>query len=483
MVHCLCEGLQNDAVCDSIFDVLSDADLFLDTICYFDHGWMFYKIYNSAIAKAKEQCKFKAIHQLLIARAFGEITWDYGATLTLLKEAEEIEKQNPLLILKVAMGKRMCYYGIHLLASRATAKGSEILETGISLLSSENTVLKVLSSQILALITPHTEKSSYYRNIVLTESANRPSLYAFFKDIQEDDCADEKENENPKASSQPLILALLINDIAYDNECDMKYKLGLQISQLQKTVEAEAQNDRLYLPLLLIVENALRKIKYKIERENPAALLLAIDNFIKENGRQNPDTAVRYYCIGKALYRQDNYDAALRSHYEALEIRLKLYGHNHVDCAKSYYQIGLTQICKGDYNSALQSYEQALDISQNIQGKIHLDVSSACDMIGVTKYRLKEYDSAVRWHQQALDIKVALYGKEHPAVADSYFNISNCQCKMQDYDSALESCQQAHDIRLKLFGQESAVTSQSFCQLKMILRSRMKVCGSSLEVQ
>ena len=96
MVHSLSEGLQNEVVCDAIFDVLSGADLFLDTVFYFERGWMFDNIYNIAIAKAKEQRKFKAVHQLLIAKAVGEITWDYGATLPLLKQAEEIEKQNPL---------------------------------------------------------------------------------------------------------------------------------------------------------------------------------------------------------------------------------------------------------------------------------------------------------------------------------------------------------------------------------------------------
>ena len=120
--------------------------------------------------------------------------------MALLKEAEEIEKQNPLLPSKVAMGKRMCYHSIHLLHHKATAKGGDIIETGISLLSFENTVLKVLCSQILALITPHAEKSFYYRNIVLAECANSPSLYAFFKAIQEDDCADGNENENPKVN-------------------------------------------------------------------------------------------------------------------------------------------------------------------------------------------------------------------------------------------------------------------------------------------
>jgi tetratricopeptide (TPR) repeat protein len=508
VVHSLSEGLQNKAFFDALFDVLSDADLFLDTIFYFERGWMFDNIYNIAIATAKEQRKFKAVHQLLIAKAVAEITWYEGATLALLKEAEEIEKQNPLLISEVVMGKRMCYLGIHLLICKAEANGGEILETGISLLSSENIVLKVLCSQILALITLHAEKSSYYWNIVLTECANNPSLYAFFKAIQEDDCADENENENPKAISQPLILALalFIYHIAYKN--DMKeviYKLGLPISQLKKKIEVEAHNDRLYLPLLFIVEKTLAKVK--MEQESPAAMQFALDKFIGEYGRLNPDTASRYYNIGKILLSQKDYDAALTCHFETLDIRLKLYGNNHADTANSYYQIaraqlekkdyksalqsfeqalvirlnlygdnhagtatsynaiGRTQLEKKDYKSALQSFEQALDISQKLHGKIHPDVSTICHQIGVTEYRLKEYDSALHWHQQALDIRVALYGKEDASSAFSYFWIANCQCEMQDYDSALESHQQALDIRLKLYGHNHADTAYSYYQI------------------
>jgi tetratricopeptide (TPR) repeat protein len=397
MVHSLSEGLQNEAVCDAVFDVLSDADLFLDTVFYIHHAQIFHEIYKSAIAKAKEQCKFKAVHQLLIAKAFAEITWNYGATLPLIKQSEEIEKQNPLLTSEVAIGKRMCYYGIHLLIHRAIAKGGAVIETGISLLSSESTVLKVLCSQILALITPRTEKSFYYRNIVLTECANRPSMDVFFEAIQEGDCADEKEDENPKALSQPLIstLALLINSIAFDYDMkEVMYKLCLLISQLRKKVESEAQCDRLYLPLLFIVENTLARVK--IEQESPSAIQLALNNFTGEYGRLNLDTAVRYYNnIGLILCRQKNYDATLTCHYEAQDIRLELYGHNHADTANSYYGIGETQFKNKHYDSALQLFEQALDIRQNLHGEINSDVALVCYQIGVTKYFLKEYDSAV----------------------------------------------------------------------------------------
>ena len=466
LVHSLSEGLQNKAFFDALFDVLSDADLFLDTIFYFERSWMFSKIYDLAIAKAKEQRKFKAVYQLLIAKAVAEITWYNGATLALLKEAEEIEKQNPLLISEVVMGKRMCYLGIHLLICKTEANGGEILETGISLLSSENTVLKVLCSLILALITLHTEKSSYYWNIVLTESADKPTLYAFFKAIQEDDCADENENENPKALSQPLILALalFIYHIAYNN--DMKeviYKLGLPISQLKKKIEVEAHNDRLYLPLLFIVENTLAEVK--MEQESPAAMQFALDNFIGEYGRLNPDTAARYYNIGNILLSQKYYDAALTCHYEALDIRLKLYGHNYADTANSYYQIARAQLEKKDYKSALQSSEQALDIRLKLYGHDHADTADSYYQIGIAQFEKKDYKSALQSFEQALDIRLKLYGHDHADTADSYYEIGIAQLEKKDYKSALQSFEQALDIRLKLYGHDHAHTANSYYEI------------------
>ncbi|CAB4000232.1 nephrocystin-3-like, partial, partial [Paramuricea clavata] len=339
---------------------------------------------------------------------------------------------------------------------------------------------------ILALIVSCAEKSSYYRNIVLTKCADRPSLCAFFKAIQQDDCADEKEIEILKGKSEPLILelGLLIEVLAckYDMG-EVIYRLGLSISKLRKEVEAEAQNDRLYRPLLLLVENAVLVVK--IKQESPAALQHALDNFVEENGRLNSDTALRCYHNGECLSRQMNYEDSLRYHYEALDIRLKLYGHN-LDIADNYYQIGYIQYFKNDYESALKSFKKALVIRQNLHGKIHpvRDVFRNChEMIGTTEYYLKEYDSAVHWHQLSLDISVALYEKEHPVVADSYFSIAKCQCEMQDYDSALESCQHALDIRLKLFEQECVFTSNSYDQMEFIRTNLKKVCESSLELQ
>ena len=57
------EGISCGTVCDAIFQVLSTSDLFFDTIVYFKDGHFFDDIYDSALAKAKQQHNVVATHQ------------------------------------------------------------------------------------------------------------------------------------------------------------------------------------------------------------------------------------------------------------------------------------------------------------------------------------------------------------------------------------------------------------------------------------
>ena len=50
-----------------------------------------------------------------------------------------------------------------------------------------------------------------------------------------------------------------------------------------------------------------------------------------------------YYSIGATQYNMNHYDSALKSHQQALNIKLKIHGDEHTDiAADSYYSIGLT---------------------------------------------------------------------------------------------------------------------------------------------
>ena len=63
------EGISCETVCDTIVHVLSTSDQFFDTIFYFQGGYIFYDIYDSAIAKVKQEHNVCATYKLLLGKA------------------------------------------------------------------------------------------------------------------------------------------------------------------------------------------------------------------------------------------------------------------------------------------------------------------------------------------------------------------------------------------------------------------------------
>ena len=432
--HSLIEGISCEIVCDAIFQVLSTADLFLGTIVSFQRQQLFYAIYDLAITKAKQQHDVAATHQLLLGRAFGQITW--GDT-RFFKEAEEIEKKNSSLISGDAKGKRMCYYGIYLLIDSSTNAESEILERGISMMSCENTILKALSYQILALYFQFTQdlvKSVKFHELAITECKNRKDLQIFFLAIKEDPRTEVKKDEAPDYHSLPLILpfTLLVRHLAKkDHMNNILQRFVATVSNMANEVEVKAMHDSLYFLLFYNICNILAKLE-KQEEACLQSLQRTHDMILNEQGNVHPDTAAdSYYNIGLTQYDMKDYDSALKSHQQELAIRLKVHGDEHTDTAWSYYRIGLTQRQMEDYDSALKSHQQALNIRLKLHGDEHIDTAGSYYRIGITQYKMNDYASALKSHQQALDIRLKLHGDEHIDTADSYYWIGITQCQMK----------------------------------------------------
>ena len=66
-----------------------------------------------------------------------------------------------------------------------------------------------------------------------------------------------------------------------------------------------------------------------------------------------------------------------------------------------------------EYESALQSHQQALNIQLKLHGDEHPDTASYYS-IGLTQYAMKDYDLAVLFFQQVNNIWFKLYGEEYP---------------------------------------------------------------------
>ena len=462
--HSLLEGISCKTVCNAIFQVLSTADLFLDTIFYFHGQHIFNDIYDSAITTAKQQHNVTATHQLLLGKAFFQVTWE---NTRFLKEAEEIEKENPSLISGDAKGKRMCYCGINLLINNSTNAGSEILiERGISMMGCENTILKALSYQILALYFKFTQdlvKSVKFHELAITECKNRKDLQIFFLAIKEVLRTEEKKHEALDSHSPPLILAftlLLRHPAKKYHMNNILQRLAVTVSHMANEIEVKAKDDTLYFPLFYNICRALAKLE---KQEEACQSLQRTHMILNKYGDKHPNTAANsYYCIGLTQYDMNHYESALKSHQQALSIRLKLHGDEHTDTAYSYYCIGLTQYKMKEYEPAVKSHQQALHISLKLHGDEHADTAYIYNYIGLTQYEMKDYEPALKSHQQALHINLKLHGDEHTYTAYSYYWIGTTQYKMKDYEPALKSHQQALNINLKLHGDEHTDTAYSY---------------------
>ena len=460
------EGISCETVCDAIFQVLSTSDLFFDTIVYFQGGHFFDDIYDSAIAKAEQQHNVVATHKLLLGKAFAEITW---GSMRFLKEAEEIEKENPSLISREAKGKRMCYHGIYLLLNSSTNAGIEILEKAISMMSCENTVLKTLSYQILALYFKFTEdlvKSVKFHELAITECKDRKDLHIFFLAVNDFRSTEEKKDEVSDSHSQPLILAftLILSCLATKyNMNNIIQRFAVMVSHMENEIEVKAKCDSLYFPLYCNICRTLAKL----EKQEAHLLQKCAHNTAQEK-------------YGLTEYKMNDYKSVLQSYQKALTISLKLYGEEHSATASIYYDIGITQRTMKDYASAFQSHQQALNIRLKLHGGEHPDAAHSYCEIGLMLHTMKDYTSALQSYQQALRISLKLHGDKHPDTANTYYYIGLTQRTMKDYASAFQSHQQALNIRLKLHGDEHPDTAHSYCEIGLTLH-RMKGYASALQ--
>ena len=449
------EGVYDDTVCNEIFEFLPTAELFLDTITCFEEGSFFDDIYDSALQKARDRRKTVITHQLLVGKAFAEIACGKGGiTPKLLKEAEEIELEHPSVIPDGAKGKRLCYLGIHLLLDGGECKGSQMLESGASLLSNinENRILKFLNFHILALYDEFArvqEKSSKFNQLAFKEYQKKTVLNPWFF-----------------SRNQPLILAViwLISQFPKTSFVNNTLgRLGALVLQMHEEMETKSKNNPKFLPLLRYIDQTL--IMLNKNEDAHYFLQRTLDITVKKYGEQHAETADTYSAIADSQRNMEDYSGALQSNQKALKICLKVYGKQNARTANSYHWIGITQHEMEDYVSALQSKQEALNIRLKLYGKQHEATADSYDEIGETQHEMEDYISALDSKLQALKIRSELFGEQHAATADSYHSVGVTQHAMEDFVSALQSKRQARKIRLKLFGEQHEATAESYDEI------------------
>ncbi len=121
-----------------------------------------------------------------------------------------------------------------------------------------------------------------------------------------------------------------------------------------------------------------------------------------------------------------------------------------------------------DYDEAIASLEQALEIRERLGGLEHPRVARVLNNLALMHDRQGRYDRALELHERALDIRERVLGPTHPEVATSLLNISNIYKVRAHYDQALEQLQRAHSIWDRAYGSDHPNTAGTLVNLGSI---------------
>ena len=487
IIQSLMESCSDPKTCDVAFGVLTNAEIFLDSL-FWCEGKIIDKIYDHATKKAQAFGKSAFYSQLLVSLAFGEVTWGIrGRSMTLLSKADGLS-------LSINdKSKLLCYKGICQLVSGKIDDGTQSLQKALCLMSdsSEERILRVTALQILVtyflfMKNKTTSLELYTKALRECRALGDTSLLVIppvnnkeFRMIEAD------MPEQDVTTTQPLRLeTICVVSKATEMFSDYETKQAISKSVLWMSNQTEKQILPHSIGLWIFRRNVNMTLSNVLNNPEEASKLC--DTWISYHKmtlnqsekvipvyKAKPDQHLdfnlhqegllrSYLDHGHALHQMQNYPGANQSFQRALDVAIGLFGEEHPDTAQSYVYLGVTQHALGNFSSALQSEQRALDIRVKLFGKEHPDTAQSYVNLGVTQHALSNFSSALQSDQRALDIRVKLFGEEHPDTAESCFSIGVTQHASGDFLAGLQSFQRALDIRVKLFGEEHPDTAECY---------------------
>ena len=478
-IESLIESCSDSNTANDVFDVLSQAELFLDSVFWCSsEGDHFDRIYDSALKEASVQGKTMHHRRLIASRAFGRLTWGAeGMTMQFLSTVNEVEAKASVVHTDVR-GKYLCYFGIYQLVIGKTESGVQCLQEALSLLnnSTEHTILRLIVFQILAVWYQFQENSltlSQFYNKALKACTKAGDMQLLvipgteMKSVQ-------RNRKATLLNSGPLQLQVIYHVKKasehfphLDTDNFFRNILLTTINEAEKALPKGTPGLFNFHQVAVSMLRYFSRSKYteNFAEEQIRHHRTTVEECKRLLGEEHSSTADSYHTLGVTQHDLGEFNSALESKQRALDIRRKLFGEDHRNTADSYHTLGVTQHDLGDLNSALESKQRALDIRRKLFGEDHSSTADSYHSLGLTQHNLGDFKSALESHQRALDIRCKLFGEDHSSTAVSYRELGITQHKLGDFNSALESKQRALDIRRKLFGEEHSSTANSYREL------------------
>ena len=495
-VSSLIEGCsESGTTSDMAFHALTNAELFLDTLLWSDRI-TFEKIYDSALKEAQQRGNNTVYQQLVVAKAFSEVTWGTaeGNTMqTLAGIGTSISSDGE----KSIEGKRACYLGIHQLVSGKLKEGVKFLKDALSHLDGiigQFLILKALACQILSVYYESENRlqraTEFLKNA--SEECNKlgdPSLLVI-PQLNKNLLKEEKASQNlPLALEMYFLISKAIKvfsptETMKSLERDvlrMENEIYRKPSTNMGKVVAIFHFHRSVVGVLAEMnkyEEAIQSIQATINLQKKVIMQCTYDGVGSQGTETKDDTtedlklqehnealAKSHSYLSVLDFRVKDYKASFESQRCALEIRRKIFGERHASTVDSYHELAIILRTMGDCFSALQFQKSVLAFRLNLSGQNPSKTADSYHELGVTQCKTGDFAAALWSHERALHIRLEHLGNRHQDTASSYHELGISQWCMEKYECALDYHKKALSIALDVLGELHRVTADSYYEL------------------
>ena len=205
------------------------------------------------------------------------------------------------------------------------------------------------------------------------------------------------------------------------------------------------------------LQNAGKQLAEAGDYENALATLTESLEIRRELlGVKHPDYANSLHMLGVCYMYMRDFEKAISNHEEAWEIRREVLGEKSLGYAKSLVSLGACYRAIGDIEKAMEYLTESQGILRAVLGERHPDYAACLTNIGGCHLMLGEYEEAIKYYSASTDIRRETLGESHPAYADGLNDIGVCYLYLGKYDAAIPYITKALEIRREALGEYHA---------------------------
>ena len=194
------------------------------------------------------------------------------------------------------------------------------------------------------------------------------------------------------------------------------------------------------------------------------AALESFEQAIQIRDEHVGDSNGKVTCLfnkGTVYSKMNRKSEACEAYQSALDLRKLLGIVDHADTAIIYVAFGANHFDLGEFSEALDMHHQSLQIRKKHLGD-HTLTAQSFFLTGSVYFQMGKYEAAREHFQHAANLAKSLLG-DHEETAFTFDQLAAALFKMEKYREALDAYQEARNIRLKVLG-EHPDTAVSFHQ-------------------